>query len=232
MINTVDCWSWGGGSTVNSERVNGQQWGNQQSTVNSERVNGQQWGNWWSTVNSERVNGQQWGNRWSSQQWEGQCWTVRQSMINTVDCSSCTFAIKGYHLCWLGGGGKWMPSQTFRASDGLATSSHNYFNNLEQDILWMEKVWLHSKFFCLYRFYCVLWKNVQNCVSFSWKTQLSENEIYAFQQALFTMQGHECIFLLILNANFPFHENTWSILFSINLSKLLSSVFTAGKVYL
>ena len=64
-INTFDCWFWGGGSTVNSEE--GQQWTVRQSMINSEQWEGQ-----WS--NSEAIDDQ-----WS---------TVRQSMINTVDCWS------------------------------------------------------------------------------------------------------------------------------------------------
>ena len=98
----------GGGSTVNSERVDGQQWGDrqltlltvdpggrvrinsqqwegQQSTVRQLTINGQQWEGWWSTVRWSMINGQQWAG-WQS--------TVRWSMINTVDCWS------------LGGGGR------------------------------------------------------------------------------------------------------------------------------
>ena len=69
VIDNQHCWLLilgGGGSTVNSERVNIQQWGNWQSTVNSERVDGQQWGDQWSMVYSERVNSQQWGDWWST----------------------------------------------------------------------------------------------------------------------------------------------------------------------
>ena len=116
MINTIDCWSLGGGgSTVNSERVNsqqweGQQWGDQQSTVNSERVNGQQWGDRRSMVNSEaidnqhcwllilggRINGQQWGNQWSTVNSEAiddqHCWLLilgdQQSTVRGSTVSS------------------------------------------------------------------------------------------------------------------------------------------------
>ena len=100
MINTFDCWSWGG---INSQQWEGQWSTVRQLTVNSEAIDDQ---HCWllilggSTVNSERVDGQQWGNQWStlltvdlggqinSQQWEGWQLTVRQLTINTVDCWS------------------------------------------------------------------------------------------------------------------------------------------------
>ena len=62
----------GGGSTVNSERVNSEAIDDQQSTVNSELINDQQ-----STVRGLMVN---------SEVIDDQQSTVRRLAINTVDC--------------------------------------------------------------------------------------------------------------------------------------------------
>ena len=112
--------------------VDSQQWEGRRSTVRWSTINtvdlilGEGGGSavnsgegWWSTVRRLTINTVDcwsWeGGRISSQQWEGWWSTVRWLTINTVDCWSCTFAIKGYHLCWWGERVNGRPPQTFRA---------------------------------------------------------------------------------------------------------------------
>ena len=89
-INTVDCWSWGGGSTVNSERVDGQWSTVRQLMINTVvdpggRINSQQWDSWWSMVNSEVIDDQHcWLLIWGDQQSIQRGWCIMGNALSST----------------------------------------------------------------------------------------------------------------------------------------------------